>query len=103
MSQIARAWFGKLPANRLEDYVAYVERTGVKELRETEGNRGVQVWTRKDGDLAEIGVISFWDSAEAIERFAGKDINKARYYPEDKTFLLKLEPQLVHYKVEDND
>jgi len=99
MSQIARVWFGKLPASRVEEYVEYVKSTGVRELRATEGNLGVLVLTRLEGETAEISVISFWDSLAAIEKFAGKDINKARYYPEDHKFLHSLDPELHHYEV----
>ena len=99
MSQIARVWFGKLPATKVAEYVEYVKRTGVEELRATPGNRGVLVLTRAEGEIAEISVISFWDARESIERFAGKEIKKARYYPEDHKFLLSLEPELQHYEV----
>ena len=100
MARIARVWFGTLPASRLEQYVDYVNSTGVKELRATKGNDGVLVLTRVDGDLAEISVISFWESKEAIQGFAGDNISKARYYPQDPEFLLTLEPELRHYDVE---
>ena len=99
MSKIARVWFGKTPASRADEYVEYVKRTGVQDLRATKGNLGVWVFRRVDGDTAEFSVISFWESKEAIQRFAGKDIAKARYYPEDHNFLLSLEPELIHYEV----
>ena len=31
--------------------------------------------------------------------FAGDDLTKARYYPEDKEFLLELEPTVQHYEI----
>ena len=102
MPQIARVWFGTLKANRLEDYVSYMKKTGVNDLRTTKGNKGVLLLTRVENDLAEVSIISFWESEEAIQGFAGNDINQARYYPEDKEFLLKLEPTLRHFKVEEN-
>ena len=101
MSKIARVWFGTLRANRLDEYVAYMRRTGVKDLRETQGNQGVLLFTRKDGDLAEVSIISFWESEEAIRQFAGENINRARYYPEDHEYLLKLDPEVRHFKVEE--
>ena len=100
MKKIARIWFGSLPANKVEEYTEYVKQTGVKSLRQTKGNEGVLVITRKDKENAEIGVISFWKSREDIHAFAGPDINKAVYYPEDKKFLTKMEPELLHYEVE---
>jgi len=99
MSKIARVWFGKTPASRAEEYIEYVKRTGVRDLRATKGNLGAWVLRRVDGDIAEFAVISFWESKEAIERFAGENIAKAVYYPEDHHFLLSLEPELVHYEV----
>ena len=40
-----------------------------------------------------------WDSFEAIRRFAGEDYEKAHYYPEDREFLIELEPFVDHYEV----
>ena len=44
-------------------------------------------------------MISLWDSREAIVRFAGEDIERARYYSKDKDFLLELEPKVKHYEI----
>jgi hypothetical protein len=41
---------------------------------------------------------SFWESFDAICSFAGDDIEKAVYYPEDEAFLLELEPTVTHYE-----
>jgi hypothetical protein len=35
----------------------------------------------------------------AIEKFAGPEPEQARYYPEDKEFLLEFEPTVTHYEV----
>jgi len=99
MSQIVRVWFGSTVASRADEYLEYVRKTGVKNLTATPGNQGVLVLKRTDGEIAEIAVISFWESREAIKEFAGDDINKAVYYPEDKNFLLNMEPELTHYEI----
>lgn len=44
-------------------------------------------------------LLTLWDSVDAIRRFAGDEYEKARYYPEDKNFLLELEPFVTHYEV----
>jgi heme-degrading monooxygenase HmoA len=100
MSSIARVWYGRTPSTKGKEYVEYIKKTGVKGLRETEGNRGVLVLRRVNKDVAEFAVISFWDSLHTIQSFAGKDINKAVYYPEDSKYLLEMPPELVHYEVE---
>jgi hypothetical protein len=43
--------------------------------------------------------LTHWDSLEAVEAFAGEDISKARYYPEDADFLLEFEPTVEHYEL----
>jgi hypothetical protein len=40
-----------------------------------------------------------WDSIEAIKKFAGPNIEKAVYYPEDVKYLLELEPHVKHFEV----
>lgn len=72
---------------------------GVEDYSSTPGNRGVQVLRRTRGGQAEFLLISFWESIDAIKRFAGPDIEKAVYYPEDKQFLVELEPTVKHYDV----
>ena len=45
----------------------------------------------------EFVFISLWETMEAIRGFAGEDVERARYYPEDRYFLLSLEPAVRHY------
>jgi heme-degrading monooxygenase HmoA len=96
---IARAWHGVVPAERGEAYAAYLRKTGVAECRATPGNRGVQVFRRTVGSETHFLFISLWESLEAIRRFAGDELERARYYPEDRDYLLELEPTVAHYEV----
>ena len=43
--------------------------------------------------------MTFWENMGAIKGFTGEDVELAKYYPEDKDFLLEFEPGVVHYKV----
>ena len=96
---IARVWHGVTEAARADEYAGYLERTGAQECRATPGNRGVYVLRRIKQNRAEFTFISLWDSVDAIRRFAGEDYEKAHYYPEDRDFLLELEPFVDHYEV----
>ena len=96
---IARIWHGVTPAERADEYAAYLDRTGVRDCRATPGNRGVFVLRRIQNNRAEFTFISIWESLDAIRRFAGEDYEKARYYPEDRDFLIELEPFVEHYDV----
>ncbi|SRR6266581_521784 len=96
---VARAWHGAVPAAKADAYLEYLARTGVPGCQATPGNLGVYVLRRVEQDRAHFLFISLWRSREAIEAFAGADIERARYYPEDKNFLLELEPHVTHYEV----
>jgi hypothetical protein len=43
--------------------------------------------------------ISFWDSRESIVAFAGDDIDRAVFYPEDDRFLIDRETTVKHFTV----
>lgn len=96
---IARTWHGVTPSAQADEYLDYLNRTGVPDYQATPGNRGVYVLRRLEGDRAHFLLISLWDSYDAIRRFAGEDFEKAVYYPEDTAYLLELEPTVTHYEV----
>lgn len=96
---IARIWHGVTPAGKADDYVDYLNRTGVPDYRATPGNRGVYVLRRIEGDCAHFLTLSLWESLGAIQGFAGDNVERARYYPEDADFLLEFEPTVAHYEV----
>src|SRR3989442_931636 len=96
---LAGLWHGAVPAAKGDAYETYLRRTGVPECRTTPGNRGVEVLRRTAGGETHFLFISFWDSMDAIRTFAGDDVERARYYPEDEEHLLELEPHVTHYEV----
>ena len=96
---IARTWHGVTDAAKSDEYFDYLKNTGVSEYQATEGNLGVYVMRRIEGNKAHFLLLTLWASTEAIKKFAGSDMEKARYYPEDEKFLLELEPTVTHYEV----
>ncbi len=96
---IARLWFGSTNDEDADAYVDYLERTGAAAHRATSGNRGSLVLRRRRGGRAEFLVLSFWESEEAIARFAGEPIDRAIYFPEDERFLVDRRDEIDHYEV----
>ena len=96
---IARTWRGATRAEDADAYLEYLERTGFSEYRKTPGNRSVLGLRRIVADRAEFLLISLWDSEEAIRGFAGQDIGKAVFYPEDERFLIERDNHVSHYEV----
>ena len=97
---IARIWRGWV---RMEDraaYVEYIERTGLAEYRGTPGNQGAWMLARDlDDGRTEIVTLSFWASRDAIRGFAGDDIERAVFYPEDDRYLVDRESTVTHFEV----
>jgi heme-degrading monooxygenase HmoA len=96
---IARVWHGVAPEDKAEEFLDYVKRTGVPGLSSTPGNQGVTVFRRVEQGEVHFLLTSFWQSYEAISAFAGPDIERARYYPDDEKYLIELEPNVTHYEV----
>jgi heme-degrading monooxygenase HmoA len=93
-------WRGTVLTERAADYVDYINRTGLAEYRQTPGNLDAQMWTRDLGDgRTEVVTLSWWESLDSIKGFAGPDISRAVYYPEDEGYLLDQDPMVTHYTV----
>ena len=96
---IARVWKGTTRAAQADAYLEYLKRTGLHHCLRTPGNRGVSILRNVTDGEARFVFTSRWDSWEAILAFAGPEPEKAVYYPEDREFLLTLEPNVEHYEV----
>ena len=96
---MARTWRGATRAEDADAYLEYLEKTGFSEYRATPGNRGVLGLRRVTGDRAEFLLVTLWDSEEAIRKFAGEDIERAVFYPEDDRFLIEREEHVNHFEV----
>ena len=96
---IARIWHGITPASKADAYLDVLYRSGVPDYQSVAGNQGVYILRRLEGDKAHFLTLTFWDTLDSVREFAGEDVEKARYYPEDKDFLLEFEPNVMHYEV----
>ena len=96
---IARIWHGVTEAAKADEYLDYLNETGVPDYRGTEGNRGVYVLRRIEDEEAHFLTLSFWDSMDDVKRFAGAEPESAKYYPADERFLVDFEPTVGHYEV----
>jgi len=96
---VARVWQGRTGDAIAQEYAQYLYEQGVKKLRATKGNIGVQVLRRMHGGIAEFTTISYWGSREEIRAYAGEDIEKTHHLPKDAEYLLELPPQVKHFDV----
>jgi hypothetical protein len=51
-----------------------------------------------ENNICHFFKVSEWEDIDSIIKFAGSDFEKAKYYEEDKKYLLELEVNVNHYK-----
>jgi len=96
---IARIWRGWTRPEDTDAYAEYIVGTGIAAYKATPGNQGAYLISRPDGDRTEFLTVSFWRDRDAIAGFAGNDIEKAVFYPEDGRYLIDRETTVRHFTV----
>jgi len=92
-------WHGVTPSFRADAYATFLARRAIPDYRSVPGNLSVAVLRRDEADVSHFMTVTYWDSEESIRAFAGDDLLVAKYYPEDRDFLLEFEPQVQHFAV----
>jgi hypothetical protein len=86
--KIARIWRGRTPASRANEYAAYLYEQGIKPLEKKA--LGVQLLREDRDHESEFVTISYWESVEAMSRFAGADPRRIHHLDRDAEFLIEL-------------
>lgn len=76
-----------------------VYRRAIPDYQSVEGNIDVYILERHEGEIAHFIALSLWENMNVIRGFAGEGVDIAKYYEEDKDFLLEFEPTVLHYEV----
>ena len=97
---ICRIWHGRTPRDKADAYAAFLEARAIPDYRSVTGNLSAHVLRRDEDDVTHFLTLTFWHSEEAIRAFAGEDPLTAKYYEEDRAFLLEFEPQVQHFVVD---
>lgn len=96
---IVRMWHGRVPTSKAKAYRAFLNERAIPDYRSVEGNISVYILEREAGEVTHFIAMTHWESLDVIKGFPGDDTRVAKYYPEDKDFLLEFEPRVVHYEV----
>jgi len=89
---IARIWRGRTPRARADEYAAYLYEHGIRPLEEKA--LAVEQLREDRAEDSEFVTISYWESVEAMSRFAGSDPRRIHHLERDAEFLIEL-PQSV--------
>lgn len=98
---VVREWRGWVETVNKAEYVRYVEDSGLAGYLETPGNLGAFIMSRDHEDgRSTMVTVSYWESFDAIRSFAGDEIDRARFYPEDDRYLVDREWIVTHYVID---
>lgn len=96
---IVRIWHGRTPRAVADEYAAFLARRAIADYRAVPGNLEAAVYRRDEGEVTHFLTVSHWVNEDAIRAFAGDDLLKSRFYPEDTGYLLEFEPEVQHFTV----
>jgi hypothetical protein len=96
---IVRIWHGRVLTDKADDYARFLVHRAIPDYRSVPGNLSVMILQRVDGGVTHFITMTSWKDLDSIKGFAGNDIDTAKYYPEDKDFLIEIEPTVLHYAV----
>jgi heme-degrading monooxygenase HmoA len=96
---IARMWHGITLSEKADEYAEFLRARAIPDYQSVLGNLSVHILRREEGERTHFITLTFWESMAAIEKFAGVPVDRAKYYDEDKAFLLEFEPLVMHWEV----
>lgn len=96
---IARHWRGWTTPQNADAYEQLLKDRVLPSLKRIDGYRGGYILRNDGAAEVEFVVINFFDSLEAIKRFAGPDYHIPVFEPEAKKLLSRVEPVALHYEV----
>jgi heme-degrading monooxygenase HmoA len=96
---IARHWRGVARPERADEYVEHLRRVTLPELARIEGFISATIMRRSVAEGIEFLIVTFWDSLEAIARFAGPELERAVVPDSVRRMMIEFEPSARHYEV----
>lgn len=96
---LARTWHGVVANEQAEEYYQFLQTTGVPGYKAVEGNRGVFVFQRPEGENTHFFLLTLWENLEALQRYTGGDINRTQFYDTCLKLLAEPDEAPVHYEL----
>ena len=96
---IARVWRGWASHEGAAAYERYFRETLTPELLGIPGCAGAQLLRRGEGGEVELSTIVWFESLDAVRRFAGADAERAVVSEHARSLLARYEHTVAHYEV----
>src|SRR5262249_26061394 len=99
-AMIARVWSARTTPGKAPAYAEHLRRRVLPALRTIDGYEGALLLERPaGGGAAEVVVVTFWRSEEAVRAFAGPDPGAAVVAGEAAALLAEFDRRVRHFTV----
>jgi heme-degrading monooxygenase HmoA len=96
---IARIWHGITKVEDYKEYTHFMKLKAIPDYQKTEGFIKLSFLRNIENNIGHFVLITYWENLEVIKNFAGQDFEKAKYYDEDKKYLIEFEEKVKHFEV----
>jgi heme-degrading monooxygenase HmoA len=96
---IARVWSARATSVQAPAYVEHLRTQVLPAVRRVDGYGGALLLERGTPEAVEIIVVTFWRSLDAIQGFAGTDLEGAVVAEEAAALLTEFDRRVWHYEV----
>jgi heme-degrading monooxygenase HmoA len=96
---IARIWHGWARPPEADAYERYFRETLTPELLRIPGFAGAHLLRRQDGGEVELSTVTWFESLEAVRRFAGDGYERAVVSEHARALLTRYDTSCRHYEV----
>ena len=96
---IARHWTGVIKPGLASAYIGHLTGETLPALARLPGFVDASILRREVGDGTEFRVVTTWQSAAAIDAFAGGDVTRAVVPPAAQALMVRYDERAVHYEI----
>lgn len=96
---IARFWSAQTTPAQAPTYVDHLRTHVLPTVRKVDGYAGAMLLERGASDAVEIIVITWWRSLDAIQGFAGADLEEAVVADDAVSLLTQFDRRVRHYEL----
>jgi heme-degrading monooxygenase HmoA len=96
---IVRTWRGQTTVENADAYFRHLTGKVLPAIARIAGHRGADVLRRETARRVEFLVLTRWESAQAVQKFAGENFEAAVVDPEARPLLAEFDTTVSHYEL----
>jgi hypothetical protein len=96
---VLRLWKGRSTLENADDYSRHATENVFPQLGSIPGHLGAQLLSRSVANGIEFLVLTFWESMDAVRKFAGAKPENAVVEPAARAALIDYDRTVVHFEV----